>query len=494
MMYPGQYLGQRQSLQQKLSPQQIQYIKLLQLPTISMEMRVKEELEQNPLLEDLTETLETNRESDTDRSTDDRDETESTDSLTEIDWDTFLHNSDYEGKNYNQGSNEDWTDLPKPYYQDLIENLENQASLLNLNEKEELIAEQIIGSIEEDGYMRRDLNAIVDSIIFNSGQSVQLFEVEEVLKKIQRLDPPGIAARSLQECLRIQLEQLPAEEPGRSDALRIVTQEWSAFEMKHFDKVQKRLHLSEDDLREAYACIQNLDPKPGASSGEGDASHSYIIPDFSVYYKVKDEETGEGDFHITLNRKNIPALRISPSYKRLWEELQQKAAVNEGDKETRTFIKTKMEAARAFMEAIQQRSNTLMNVMRTIVSLQETFFRQGTTLRPMILKDVAERIGMDISTVSRVVNGKYVQTSFGVFELKYFFNEGIQTTDGEDVSNRDVKNRIEELIKNESSDKPLSDDAIAAELKKDGYQVARRTVSKYREQLGIPVARLRKSI
>jgi RNA polymerase sigma-54 factor len=492
MMHTGQYLGQRQTLQQRLSPQQIQYIKLLQLPTVSIEMRIKEELEQNPLLEEYGDD---HPERDDERVTeDDRQEnTESTDELSEIDWDSILANNDYEGKTYSSANGEDWVEIPKPYYENLLEDLERQVSLLNMSEKELLLAEQIIGSIDEDGYLRRDLNAIVDSIIFNSGEYVQMFEAEEVLKKIQRLDPPGIAARDLQECLQLQLEQLPSHEPGRNIALKIVRDEWELFEKKHFDKVQKKLNLTDEQLREAYECVQGLDPKPGGNT-IGEEVLSYVVPDFTVYYQPMEDDDERGDFIIELHRKNLPALRISRAYKSMWDELQRKAARNETDNETRTFIKSKMDAARSFMEAIQQRSNTLMNVMRTIVSLQETFFRFGTTLRPMILKDIADRIGMDISTISRVVNGKYVQTEFGVYELKYFFNEGIDTEDGESASNRDVKNHIADLINKESKAKPLSDDAIADELKKMGYIVARRTVSKYREQMGLPVARLRKTL
>lgn len=491
-MHSGQFLGQRQTMQQRLSPQQIQYIKLLQLPTVSIEMRIKEELEQNPLLEEYGED---HPERNDERSTeeDQQDTTESTDELSEIDWDSILANNDYEGKSYSGANGEDWVEIPKPYYENLLEDLERQVSLLNLNEKEQLIAEQIIGSIDEDGYLRRDLNAIVDSIIFNSGAYIQLFEAEDVLKRVQRLDPPGIAARDLRECLLLQLEQLPHNDPGRTNALKILRDEWEAFEKKHFDKVQKKLNLTDEQLREAYECIQSLDPKPGGNTS-GDEVLSYIVPDFTVYYQPSEEEKERGDFIIELHRKNMPALRISRAYKTMWDELQRKASRNDADNETKSFIKTKMDAARSFMEAIQQRSNTLMNVMRTIVSLQETFFRFGTTLRPMILKDIADRIGMDISTISRVVNGKYVQTEFGVYELKYFFNEGIETEDGESASNRDVKNHIVELISNENKSKPLSDDAIADSLKSMGFIVARRTVSKYREQLGLPVARLRKTL
>lgn len=501
MLKSGQFLGQKLSQQQKLSPQQIQFINLLQLPTVAMELRIKEEIEQNPLLEDISDSAEefdslSDEDSDTTPSDDDRtaSDTDPVDSNSEIDWDSILHNTDFEGKTYAQrGDNTEWMDLPKPYHRTILENLEQQVALLNLSEPESLIAEEIIGSLDEDGYLQRELQAIVDSIVFNTGVMVYRADAERVLQKIQKLDPPGIAARDLRECLRVQLEMKSAKEPGRSDALRILATEWDAFSKKHFDKIMKRLDLSAEELKIAYDCIQHLDPKPGKSEDTSSGS-GYIIPDFEVIYVPDAGETTEFPFKITLNHRNLPAVRISPSYKRMWDDLQHKEATSKDDKETQAFIKSKMESAKAFIEVISQRSNTLLSVMRTIVELQQKFFRTGATLRPMILKDVADRINMDISTVSRVVNGKYVQTKFGVYELKYFFNEGIETEDGESASNRDVKNLIESLIENEPPDKPLTDDKLVELIKEKGYIVARRTVSKYREQLGIPVARLRKSL
>lgn len=480
-----------------MSPQQIQYIKLLQLPTQAIEMRVKEELELNPLLEDLAD-LSLNQDTD-DRDQDDStstttesSETDPVDANSEIDWDTILHNSDYEGKTYSS-ADEDWRESPNPYHESLTESLEQQINLLDLTEKEELIAEQIIGSLDEDGYLRRDLNAIADSIAFHSGQRTTVEEVEFVLKKVQRLDPPGIAARDLRECLLIQLDGKHGKISGCNVAIRILREEWESFEKKHFDKVMKRLNITEADIKSAYECIQLLDPRPGLMSDDT-PSAEYITPDFEVFFNPDEANEKEGDFVITLNKRNVPALRVSPSYKQLWEELNHKKNNDATSRETKNFIKTKMEAARSFMEALNQRKHTLMNVMRAIVALQEKFFRDGTTLKPMILKDIAERVSMDVSTISRIVNGKYVQTPFGVYELKYFFNEGVETEDGEGASNRDVKNLVEELIENEDKRKPLSDDALAEEIQKRGFLIARRTVSKYREQLGLPVARLRKAI
>lgn len=491
-----QSLKQKQSLQQRLSPQQIQFIKLLQLPTMAFEQRVKQELEENPVIDEVdgvTDDYETLSDGN-----DEQVEAESLDDLDQIDWETYLHGNERESYRGGSGSgNQDWRDLPNPYHETLLESLENQVGLLKLNEREQLIVAQILGSIDSDGYFRREIQALIDSIAFNQGVKVSENEVLKVLRKIQHLDPPGIAARNLRECLLAQLELLSDDTPGRETAYDILDNEWEAFEKKHFDKIMKRLDLSEDDIKEAYECIQTLDPKPGAGHETMDETSNYIIPDFTVHYVPETGEEGgenyeEGDFIINLNDRNVPQLRISPRYKEMWDDIRRKK--DRDAKETRNFIKGKIESARWFMDSIIQRQNTLMNVMRTIVALQEDFFKYGEGIKPMILKDVAERIGMDISTVSRVVNGKYVQTDHGIYELKYFFTEGVETQSGEEVSNREIKNILQELIQAENKNHPLSDQALVKELKKRGYKIARRTVSKYREQLNIPVARLRKVI
>jgi len=500
MLRPGLQLNQKQTLQQKLSPQQIQYIKLLQLPTTAIEMRVKEELEINPVLEEYSpgdsdyEIDDDNRqssESDSDSNVD-KSVTDPVDGNTDIDWDSILHNREYEGSSYQSG-NDDWRESNDPYYESFVERLEQQVAMINLNDKQRLIAQEIIGSMDDDGYLRRDLGAIADRVAFEGEFSVRLDEVTEMLQKIQKFDPPGIAARDLRECLLLQLDRKPSKVSGRDNAIRIIRDEWELFEKKHFDKVIKRLNISEDELKQAYECILMLDPKPGLDV-ESDSGSDYIVPDFEVYFKPSDENDEIGDFVIHLNRRNVPTLRVSPSYKKMWDELTQKKTSSDSVKDTKTFIRSKIESAKAFMDALDQRKNTLMLVMKTIVALQESFFRNGSSLRPMILKDVADRIEMDISTVSRIVNGKFVQTPFGVFELKYFFNEKVETQDGTAVANRDVKNLVDDLIRNEDKSKPLSDDAIALELQNQGFLVARRTVTKYREQLNHPVARLRKEV
>lgn len=484
MIGTGQYLSQRQSLQQRLSPQQIQFIKLLQLPTQALELRVKEELELNPVLEDVDMWDEA---PDADMSSETVDPIESettdpTDRNQDIDWESFLHNDEAEGLRAPRQRNddEDWRDLPKPYHETLLEDLEKQVGMLSLTEAEQVIAEQILGSLDEDGYLRRDLQAIADAVAFHTGFIIRYEQAEHVLRQIQRLDPTAIGCRNLRECLLIQVERMPASRPGREVAFQIIDQEWAHFEKKHFDKIKRRLDLSDDDIRMAYDLILSLNPKPaGSREGADDRPSEYVVPDFEVNIAP------DGEFNIQLHVRNLPPLRISPHYKRMWDE-------NKGDAETRQFIRAKLESAKWFIDSIQQRQHTLLTVMTTIVALQETFFRKGDGLRPMILKDVAERVGMDISTISRVVNGKYVQTPYGVFELKYFFNEGLETDSGEEVANRELKNMVLEIVTTEDKSNPFSDDAIAAKLAAKGFKVARRTVTKYREQLDIPVARLRK--
>lgn len=514
MIGHSQSIRQSQSLQQRLSPQQIQYIKLLQLPTLMLEQRVKQEIETNPVLEmdeepfsdDPMKETDSSDEQDSAESSDseesgenkeekkeDRDETSAVDENDDIDWDTFFHDDggDY-APSYNK-EQEDWRDLPKPYVSSFMEQLEQQVELLRLDERQEKIADQIIGSIDSDGYLRRDLDAIIDALAFNEGIVVTEAESENVLRQIQRLDPPGIGARSLRECLLIQLEMMGSSHPGRKLAIEILEHAWPLYEKKHYAKIRKKLNITEEQLREANQIILLLDPKPGESD-EYLNPDQFIVPDFEVYYEELPDNTEEedGEFVIRLNNRNMPNVRVSRHYKEMWESISSRKATNNEDKKARQFIRDKMESARWFIDSIHQRHNTLMAVMRTIVALQEDFFKSGKGLRPMILKDIAERIHMDISTVSRVVNGKYVQTPFGVYELKYFFTEGLESDTGESISNREIKNILLELVSGEDKTDPLSDQALANNLRAKGYPVARRTISKYREQLNIPVARLRR--
>lgn len=497
MLKNRQNIGQslQQGMQQKLSPQQLQYIKLLQLNTIALEQRIKEEMEMNPILEEGDLRSETDVIEHEEPINESEDALESLDEH-EVDWDDFDENTDYDGETYSAPRNPDmdeWRELPNEYEVTLLEELEQQVSLLDLNEEEELIADQILGSLDEDGYFRRELIAVADNITFNHGVFIEEDDVEAVRKKIQLLDPIGIASRDLQDCLLVQLKYADEELPGRNLAIRIVRDAWSAFEKKHFKKLIQRLNTDEEALKEAFEAIRHMDPRPGAVSDGLEETQNYIEPDFEVYWRGANQtDNGKGEFVISLNQRNAPQLHISPEYTQMWEEIKRRK--EKPDAQTQQFMRTKIDSANWFIESIKQRQNTLMNVMKTIVALQEEFFKFGDGLKPMILKDVAERIGMDISTISRVVNGKYVQTNFGVYELKYFFNEGLTTDSGEEVSNREVKNILQTIIDNEDKRNPLSDQALADMLNDKGYNIARRTVSKYREQLNEPVARLRKQI
>jgi RNA polymerase sigma-54 factor len=487
-------LQQKQSLQQKLSPQQIQYIKLLQLPTLELEQRIKEEMEMNPVLEEGEEEDEeilTDPDAPASQTEEAEERAERDDE--EFDWDEFLNSPDdlygYKAR-VDHSAEEEQREIPMPYRSSMAEHIRDQVGMLDLSESDEVVAEQIIGSIDEDGYLRRPIDSIVDDLMFSRGMMITEDDVERILLRIQRLDPVGIASRDLRECLLVQLEVLPPDTPGRDHAISMLRDAYKAFTMKHFEALMRKLDLEEHELKEAFELIQRLDPKPG--EGAIATQTNYITPDFLV-------EEVDGEFIISLNGKNAPELRVNRHYRRMWNQLagekRRGPSVNGDGDDTRQFLKNRLESARWFINSINQRRATMLKVMTAIVELQENFFREGEGhLRPMILKDVAERIGMDISTISRVVNGKYVQTEWGVYELKYFFSEGLTTESGEEVSNKEVKAFIERIISDEDKSKPLSDQRIAAMLEDKGIEIARRTVTKYREQLGVPVARLRKQI
>ena len=488
-------LQQKQELQQKLSPQQIQYIKLLQLNTLDLEQRIKEELEENPLIEEGLDEEEQREEEELDATAEEMENELETEDEEEFDVEDLLNSSDdlygYKANPNYSGDDED-RDRPMPSDRTLAERLKDQISFLNLSETDEIIAEQIIGSIDEDGYLRREVDSIIDDILFNHGVEIDEEDVERVLKQVQSLDPAGIAARDLQECLLIQLYRMNDDVDGRNTAIEMLEDHYKSFTMKHFGKLKKRLGVDDRELKSAFDLIQQrLDPKPG--EGEFSEQTNYITPDFTVRWV-------DGEFVITLNGRNAHNLHISRHYRRMLEKLRsQKKSDDEDegdiDQETRKFLKNKFDSARWFINSINQRRHTMSLVMDAIVQLQEDFFRYGKgNLKPMILQDVAEIIDMDISTVSRVVNGKYVQTEWGVFELKYFFSEGLETVDGGEVSNKEVKAELQRIVDNEDKTDPLSDQKLADRLEEKGFKIARRTVSKYRKHLGIPVARLRKEI
>jgi RNA polymerase sigma-54 factor len=483
-----QKLNLSQSLSQKLSPQQIQFIKLLQVPTAELDTRIEEELEVNPALEEgKTEDQESSEDEYEDNFEEDFSSEES-----DVNIEDYL-DDDYGGYKMqgdgNYSPDDDDREIPISSNTSLHEQLISQLSFLRLDERQRIIGRQLIGSIENDGYIRRDLEAIINDMAFSQNIETDYDELEEILRKIQTFDPAGIAARTLQECLIIQLER--KENPGdRSvvQALMIIQDCFEEFTKKHYSKIQRKCDFSEEEIKDAVNLITRLNPKPGGVS-EGLVRTQYIIPDFML------NQAGS-KFEISLNSKNAPELRVSRSYSDMFDAYDKSDKKDKKLKDTVSFVKQKLDAAKWFIDAIKQRQNTLLRTMEAILIYQKEFFVDGdeTNLRPMILKDIAERIDMDISTVSRVANSKSIQTEFGVFPLKYFFSEGIATDSGEDVSNREVKSVLQKMVNDEDKKRPLSDDKLVKMLNRLGYNIARRTVAKYREQLQIPVARLRKEL
>ena len=481
-----QKLGLNQSLQQKLSPQQIQFIKLLQVPTAELESRIEEELESNPALEE-GEEKEVPEDSNAEEET-----PETTASEEEVDIKDYLQDDDYSGyKMQGDGDDDEDRDMPIPMATSLHESLMNQLDFLGLDEKEYVIGKQLVGSIETDGYIRRDLEAIVNDLAFSQGIETNAEEVERILKKIQTFDPPGIAARDLQECLLLQLDRMDnGHNIDVAVAKKIITECFDEFTKKHYQKIQKKLETEDEDfVRDAIELIVKLNPKPGGGAAASMVKNQYIIPDFIL-------TNNNGKLELALNSRNAPELRISRSYTEMFKAYDKSNKRDKKLKEAVTFVKQKLDAAKWFIDAIKQRQQTLLRTMRAIVDFQYDFFLEGdeTKLKPMILKDIASMINMDISTVSRVASSKAVQTDFGIFPLKYFFSEGITTDSGEEVSSREVKQIIKDIIESEDKNKPYSDDKLEKILNEKGYNIARRTVAKYREQLNIPVARLRKEI
>lgn len=476
-----QNLKLTQSLQQKLSPQQIQFIKLLQVPTAELDARIEEELESNPALEEGADEPTTDTEKDYEEDY----------SSSDIDVSDYL-NDDYSGyKMQGDGPSQDDEERETPITagSSLNDHLVSQLGFLRLDEHQESVAMQLIGSVEPDGYIRRDLDAIVNDLEFLQGIKTDREELERLLHLIQEFDPPGIAARDLRECLLLQLRRKePTEEVLL--ATELIERYFEEFTKKHYKKVIKRLGLDdEDQLKDALEVIVKLNPKPGGAVNTGGVRVQYLIPDFTVT-----EDNGE--LNLTLNSRNAPQLRVSSSYADMMDAYDKSDKKDKKLKETVSFVKQKLDAAKWFIDAIRQRQQTLLNVMGSILEYQKEYFLSGdeSALRPMILKDIADKVQMDISTISRVANSKSVQTEFGIFPLKYFFSEGIATESGEDVSSREVKHVLKEFIEAEDKKKPLSDDKLEKLLKEKGYQIARRTVAKYREQLGLPVARLRKEL
>ena len=470
-----------QSLQQKLSPQQIQFIKLLQVPTAELDGRVEEEMEENPALEEGKE--ETIKEDEFEERADADDRT--LENLEDYYQDDY---AGYKMQGDKRSPDEEDKERPISVGTTLHDTLITQLGFLRLNEHQQKVGEQLVGSIEADGYIRRSLSAIVNDLAFSQSVETDEDELEGILFKIQGFEPAGIAARHLQECLHLQLERKEPEEVVLL-ARRIVSESFDEFSKKHYEKLMKRLGLDEDVLfKEAIQVITKLNPKPGGIN-EDIVKTQYIIPDFFM-------KNDDGELELSLNGRNAPELRVSRSYSDMLRTYDKSDKSDKKLKETVTFIKQKLDSAKWFIDAIKQRQNTLMRTMQTILDFQHAYFQEGdeNKLRPMILKDIAEKIEMDISTVSRVANSKSIQTEFGVYPLKHFFSEGIATDSGEDASSREVKNKLRDAIENEDKNKPLSDIKLEKILRGMGYNIARRTVAKYREQLNIPVARLRKQL
>lgn len=476
-----QHLAQK--LEQRLSPQQIQLMKLLQVPTMELDQRIKQEIEENPALEEGAD-----REEDEFGDEDFNDDTDNSDEDFDIS-DYLDDDADYKTSVQNKGKDDDDKVIPLSGDKTFQERMLQQLSLFSFDEKQRLVAETIIGNLDDSGYLNREIEAIVDDLAFSANVMTTEEEVEDILERIQELDPAGVGARDLRECLLIQINRKQDGDITKYTAKKILEEYFEEFTKKHYSKITKKLEIGDDDLKEAIEEIVRLNPKPGGSMKEATGNYQQIIPDFTIYEH-------EGRLQLTINGRNAPELRVNRQYRNMLESYAEGAKSSKKDKEALTFVKQKLDSAKWFIDAIKQRQNTLLVTMEAIMNYQKSYFLTGdeTNLKPMILKDIAEIVGLDISTISRVANSKYVQTDQGIFSLKYFFSESLSTDSGEEVSTREVKKILSEAIENEEKRKPLTDEKLANLLKEKGYNIARRTVAKYREQLNIPVARLRKEL
>lgn len=475
-----------QKLDQRLSPQQIQLMKLLQVPTLELDQRIKQEIEENPALEEGKEELEDDYSNE-----DEYDDSDVNDDERDFDIDEYLGDDEpsYKTSISNKGKDDDEKAVPLSSGKSFQERLMNQLNLQALTEKEVTIASFLIGNLDDAGYLERELEAIVDDLAFSQNISTTEEELEAVLEKVQELEPAGIGARDLRECLLLQIDRKQNGDITRYTAKKILEDHFEAFTKKHYSKITHKLEISDDDLKQAIGEIIRLNPKPGGSLKESSKSLQQIVPDFQI-------SENEGELQLTINGRNAPDLKVSRGYEKMLRNYAEGAKLNKNDKEAMTFVKQKLESAKWFIDAIKQRQNTLFLTMNAIMNYQKEYFLTGdeTNLRPMILKDIAEIVDLDISTISRVANSKYVQTPFGTMSLKYFFSESLSTDSGEEVSTREVKTILTDAVEAENKKKPLTDEKLAKLLKEKGYNIARRTVAKYREQLNIPVARLRKEL
>ena len=499
-----QRLSQQQRLLQKLSPQQIQLMKLLQVPTMMLDERIKEEIEENPALEiegedqeDLDLSEKSNEEIKDEFSSDENEDyinDDGVDDFERIDISEYVKAGDDDEADYNFQKDTYYADEDDKYvFQPRLEtsfydHLMAQFSLLDLDERQTKVAEFIIGSIDDDGYLRRDIPSIIDDLSFRQNVQTDEKELRELIKAIQSFEPAGVAAADLQECLLLQLRRKDMN-ANVLYAIKIIEKFFDEFTKKHYDKILKAMNLTDAELKDIIQVIIKLNPKPGSHFETINKAETYVLPDFFVL-------NNNGNLEVILNQKNAPDLRVSSSFREMLKDYDKGDKKDTRQKEAVLFIKQKIDSAKWFIDAVKQRQETLMLTMNRILSFQEEFFLTGdeTMLRPMILKDVSDRTGLDISTISRVVNSKYVQTEFGVYKLKYFFSESMSTDSGEDVSTREVKKILSEIIESENKKQPYSDERLTDMLNEKGYNIARRTVAKYREQLNLPVARLRKEL
>ena len=477
--------GLEQKQQQKLSPLQIQTIKLIEMPVQALEQHVREVLNDNPVIDD---TPQKGEDEPRDVSISEVEEKEQSGGSLEENYSA----SDDDIPSYNLHVN-NWGKDERPEYntfsvkQSFTQSLQEQLGYRNLTEHQRTVASFIIGSLDEDGYLRRDIESLVDDLAFRAGVESSAEEVESMLKLIQEFEPSGVGARDLRECLLIQLED-KKRTPSVANAIRVLEEQFDAFKNRHFQKIMARLHLSEDQMKAVLEEIRHLNPSPG---GQIDDSYNdqaqQVVPDFHLDYE-------NGQFILSMPRFSVPELRINRKYSEIMEN--GRLSESKADKEAATFVKQKIDSAKWFIEALRQRQNTLESTMRAIIDYQKDYFADGdeSSLRPMVLKDIAEKTGFDISTISRVVNSKWIETHFGIFPLKYFFSEGLENSDGEEVSTREIKKALREMVDSEDKHNPLTDDELVDGLAAKGYKVARRTIAKYRAQLDIPKARLRREL
>ena len=469
-------------LEQRLSPQQIQLMKLLEVPTMELEARIKQELEENPALEEGEEVDEEFENEEIEEENEPEEE--------EFDISDYL-DDDTEYKTQVNNTSKDDEEKVIPLSGDISfqDRIGTQLHLLDLNEKEFIIADTIVGNLDESGYLNREIEAIVDDLAFSSNVIVTEEDVSKILEMIQELDPAGIGARDLRECLLLQIKRKQNGDITRFTAMKILEEYFEEFTKKHYGKIIKKLEISEENLKDAVGEIVKLNPKPGGSMKEASGNYQQINPDFTIVEH-------EGKLQVSINGRNAPELKVSRTYRNMLERYAEGAKASKSDKEALSFVKQKLDGAKWFIDAIKQRQNTMLLTMDAIMNFQKQYFLTGdeTRLKPMILKDIAEIVSLDISTISRVANSKHVQTGYGIFPLKYFFSESLSTDSGEEVSTREVKKILSDAVESEEKNKPLTDEKLASLLKDKGYNIARRTVAKYREQLNIPVARLRKEL